>query len=266
MMDAEAVLYVGAGVAMPTLLQLGARHGLPIPAYVTAAHAKAMSVLDTAGYTASDAQASSRFLSYNRSLVASRGAASATKPHLAKLTASEVRKLADAFLTATRTGVLVDGSERYEITPGENVRLGFTGGLVDLRAAIWEKLETADGRELTDLGNAAARVMRAVDGFASGFFSSDEDILSANLAVGFLANEMDAQGYLITGKPEMVSLAGGFAAAGDAVVAFGRDVSVDAGRKVLDAVWTAVKDNPLVMGAALLVGGLVVWRITRVVV
>lgn len=265
-MNAEAVLYVGAGVAMPTLLQVGARHGLPIPAYVTAAQSKAMAVLDGAGYTASDAQATSRFLAYNRALVAERGAASPTKPHLAKLTASEVRKLAGAFLSATRAGVLVDGVERYEITPGENVRLGLTGGFMDLRAAIWEKLETANGTELTDLGNAAARVMRNVDGFNSGFFSSDADILSANIAVGLLAAEMDGQGFLVTGKPEMKSLAGGFAAAGDAVVEFSKDVSVDAGKRVAGALWDAAKENPLIVGAALLVAGLVVWRVVRVAV
>jgi hypothetical protein len=267
-MDFGAIPYVAIGIAAPTMLQMGARAGLPIPAYVTIGQKAAMNSLDGQGYRGPDLQASTRFLEYNRAMFAQRGQ-NAQHKTLAKLTPNDLRGLCNAFLAATKAGLYVD-KERYEITPGQNVSLDVAGpfgsigsGSADARTLFWNQLTAADGRELTDLGNAAARVMKIRDGLATGFLSSEQDVTSGNLAVGYLANEMDGQGYLVTGKPEEKTLVGGLSAARDALTTFAKDQTVAAANKAASAAWDALKGSPALMigaGLVVLVAGAYVWR------
>lgn len=221
--------------------------GVVVPGYVTDAQRAAMASLDGAGIYGGD-QANHRYLDFNRVRLGSNGTAPG-KTHLAALSVDEAIDLCTAFLNACLAGVNEGG---YQLAPDQPP---MAVGLA------WAFLETTDGRNLTPLGRAAAQVMARRRGLITGFLSSAADVLSANLAVGVLAIEMDDVGYLLTGAPDDPSIVGGLGAAAGAVGTFAADVAGGvasvAGQAVAGALFSPV--GFVVLGGA----AFLLWRAFR---
>jgi hypothetical protein len=244
--DIKTLGVVGLAIAAPSLMPVAQRAGVPIPAYVTDAHRLAIASLQSSGLVASVASAAD--------MAAHR---QATYKNAAPMDKQRALAMCDAMLDACLAGVLADAQSAYELTEGQNVALAMGTG--DLREAVWAKLEEGDGRDFTDLGRAAAQVMARERGVRTGFLSTAQDLASVTTACGVLAVEMDNVGYLITGKPEHKTIAGGFAAAGEAVAKFVADKSLDAAGVAARALFDVLLGHPL-----LLVGtGVVAWRVLR---
>lgn len=249
-MDARTLVGAAAVGALVVLevapRRSGAVAGIPIPAYVTAGHRAALAELDARGIAATVSTAAG--LVNHRLNVAGSAA----------LNADKLRALCDALLSACRAGALVASRESYEVVPQQWLKYGLAQpGLI---AATWNNLETADARELTDLGRAAQQVMAARRGL-QGFYSTAEDLAYVRRLLGALSIEMDQVGYLITGKPPEKTITEGVQAASKAVLDFLADATPAAagavGRVLLDAA-AQIAFSPI--GAAAIVG-LVVWKV-----
>jgi len=91
------------------------------------------------------------------------------------------------------------------------------------------------------------------------FTPDDSDAADLSRALNTLANEMDNQGFLVTGKPTTVTLAGGFAAAGKASAAFVENVTAGAVGAAASAAFDLLMTSPVLVGIA----GLIAWRVLR---
>lgn len=251
--DAKTIALVGAAVAAPSLAMAGARAGVPIPAHVTAAQRAAVAELERAGFAAS--------VTGNEANMCAHRVAVYTNTH--PLDKQSTRALCDAILGACHAGVMVNDPTQYELTAGQAVSsiVSPMPSVTDLRAAVWGELADTDGRDLTDLGRAAAQVMQRRKGVLSGFLSSPQDLLSVKNAVDRLAIEMDDKGYLVGGKPVTLGdeLAGGFDAAATATKKFIVDKTADAGMVAMRAVADLVLGSPVLFAAV----GFVAWRVIR---
>lgn len=251
MLDMRTALVVGTAVATPTLLKMGARAGVPINAYVTAAQRAAMAELGrtiagvAVGGSAKTMQAQHRWNELQK------GGAFAT--------VDGCTQVVTAFLAAAHAGAFVSTDNVFTETyrPTDDwLALNVMG---DFRQVAWDALATGDAKP-NSLGNAIATVMGNQRGLASGFLSESQDLDGVRYAVGILAVEMDNQGYLITGKPEDKTIAGGLGAAADAVADFGGKLAAGALKDAVVALWTGLNALPLGVLGALAIGGYIVVR------
>jgi hypothetical protein len=222
--DVRTAFIAGTAIAAPTLLRGAARAGAPIPVYTTLGQRAALGVLaapvlGVAAARPGDCQALDRVLEIRAALLASHGAAA---PNFPKLSPDELVTLCDAMLDAMRAGVRAE-DEPYVVA--SNVSSAADGGA---QLAVFDKLAAGESptvsldelgltpalggfagglpagtADLTELGAAVADV--AALKHSLSIFSPARyqgfDTVAAQKRVGALAVEMDAQGYLITGRP-----------------------------------------------------------------
>jgi hypothetical protein len=236
-----------------------------VPAYVTDAHRKAMAVLvrpvlqvGAASGTAAT-QALHRYNEIANGMIALRGFRVVGRKALTAWTPADAKAIIDHFLDATKAGV-ADGNT-YRVT-----NLGafdaFGSLADDVSEAALAKLfagERPSSVPLTDLGEAvlATAKLRQRIAFvpASGVAMSDSLQSDFNRIVGGLAIEMDACGYLISGKPPPEpTLGGGIAAAAHAVGSFTTGIAGD----VAGGVVTALVGSSLVWFVGL---AFVAWKV-----
>lgn len=271
-MKAVAISLVGIG-AIAALRSSKARAaiGVPIVPYVTDAHRKAMEVLArpllsvTAASGTATTQARDRYNAIANGMIALRGFHVVGLKALTLWTAADAYEIASRFIDAAKAGVAVEhrieeGGAGYRLT---NLR-GFEALPIlgrDVNELVLEDLlagKRPSDVPLTDLGEAvlaAVKLRQQVSWLPQSVTMADSMQAAFNRAVGGLAIEMDACGYLETGKPPPEPTVGeGMAVAAHAVGKFTTGIA----GSVAGGIATALVDSPLFWAAGL---ALVAWKV-----
>ena len=140
----------------------------------------------------------------------------------------------------------------------ETVRDHYVGHLYGVDPAA---LRAENPERYLDLGRAAAQVMARRAGLESGFLRTAEDIASVVKAVGALAVEMDAVGYLVGGKPPELGdrLKGATGAAVGASVDFVAHTAADAAKFGASHALALLAEPLAIVGVC----AFVAWRVLR---
>lgn len=261
---AAGFLAVGAIAAMSSA-KAKAAVGIVVPPYVTDAHRKAMEVLarpilNVAAASGSAAsQALHRYNAITNGMVAYRGFHVVGRKALTLWTPNDAIAIIERFLDATRAGVAVNST--YRVTNLGTLN-AFGSFATDVNLAALSKLfngERPSDVPLTDLGDAvlaAAQLRNSLSHFVTLTVAmTDAQQSQFNAIAGRLAIEMDACGYLESGKPPPdPTIGGGIAAAAHAVGKFTTGVLGD----VAGGVATAVVGSSLFWVAGL---AFVAWKV-----
>ncbi len=254
-------------VATPTILTWLARGNVVTP-YVTAAQLAAMAKLNQSalGVAAGTGQtAVGRWNELRTALVAKNGAAAvATLGQTYPVTTGEdLDELLAAFIDAAKAGIDAEtGEGAYYLTSqqqGAEVISQFDPGFIGaqlgeiegaIASADWDAISSGNDIDgATDLASAieaCAKLRSQLQLVATS------DIPNAWNAAGKLAVEMDDAGYLVTGKPPTVTIAGGLAAAGAATTKWAVSVFGDAAGKLIGYAADFLFSGP---GIVVLAGG-----------
>ena len=232
--DVRTAALVGLAVAAPSMLESANAHGISVPHYVTGGQLAALAAFggQATGTTDFDTQ------QFQSLLFAGTG-------KMPTLTGSQAADLAQRLLAACDAGAAAT-TEPYAMQEPVD---GFAGFWNSWGAAAQQ---TAAPRSA--LGKAYDDVKSM-----SLFTPDDSDAADLSRALNTLANEMDNQGFLVTGKPTTVTLAGGFAAAGKASAAFIENVTAGAVGAAASAAFDLLMTSPVLVGIA----GLIAWRVLR---
>jgi hypothetical protein len=252
--------------------------GIAIEPYITDAHRKAMTVLARSvldvGATSSGCpaptdcaqwQALHRYNQVANAMIAYRGFRVVGSRSITRWTAGDAVALAERFLEAVKAGVsaehrIEDGGAGYRVTIlGGFEALPILG--TDANAIALEQLfagKRPSDIPLTDLGGAtlaAAQFRNRASSLPQTLPLVDSFLREFHGVMSTLANEMDASGYLESGKPPPEpTLGGGIAAAAHAVGGLATGIA----GSVAGGVVTAIVGSPFVWAAGLV---FVAWKV-----
>lgn len=241
--------------------------GIDIEPYITDAHRKAMPVLARSlldvGPTSSGCksatdcaqwQALHRYNQIANTMVATRGFRVVGSRAITRWTAADAVAIIERFLDAAATGARDGGT--YRVTNAGVVLIK-----ADFNAMAIAKVvagERPSNIPLTDLGAAmleAAQLRNRVSSLPQTLPLADSFLREFHATMTSLVVEMDACGYLESGKPPPEpTLGGGLAAAAHAVGSFTTGIAGD----VAGGVVTAVVGSPFVWAAGLV---FVAWKV-----
>lgn len=260
-MRAIAATLLGAGViAVASSSNAKRAIGVTITPYVTDAHRKAMEVLSRPLLGVSPDgearwQANFRWGEVTNKMIALRGFRVVGSRARTLWTAGDAVTLLERFLEAARAGVADGGT--YRVT---NLSIPLLGERAN--DAVLAKLldgERPSDIPLTDLGAAvleAVQLRNRMSALPQTLTIADTFLVEVDAVGRRLGIEMDAVGYLESGKPPPEpTIGGGLAAAGHAVGGFVAGVAGDA----IGGVATVLVSSSLFWAAGL---ALVLWRFT----
>ena len=269
-MNAAAISLLGIGaIAVMSSSKAKAAVGITVTPYITDAHRKAMAVLAPAiigAPTAASAQALIRYNAIGAAVIALRGFQVIGRQHYVKFTVGDGVAILDRFIAAVKAGSeaerrIEDGGAGYRLTNlGGYEALPILGR--DANAKALESLlvgERPSTIPLTDLGEAVLAAARERNRLNNSFLSPSTiggmDYPSFHRIASRLASEMDASGYLESGKPPPEpTIAGGLAAAGHAVGGFAAGIAGGFAGSIV----TGLVSSPVVWVAGL---AFVAWRV-----
>jgi len=234
--DVRTFVLVGAAVAAPVLLETASAHGVRVPVYVTGGQLAALAAFGggAVGTTSADTQ------QFTSRLFAGSG-------KMPALTGEQAVDLAQRLLAACDAGAAA-ATEPYNLNePIDSVTGWFASSLDSVRQANAPR---------SALGNAYDAVKSASLFADESTGASAPELSDALLS---LAIEMDNQGYLVTGKPITVTIAGGLAAAATASAKFIESATTGAVGAAASAAFDLLLTSPVLLGIA----GLIAWRVLR---